>query len=198
MLKLCCLSYLPSLYILSFGTPSFPELASANLNKETFVYHYRRWFLRIKDVIFTYHMCLKCLFFFLVCCIKSLFIFALNFFLWLYRSLKEFFFFISFLLWNNLRHTKKIPKIVQRVSMIVHLDSLNVMSYVTVVHNYIYQPHEISIGNSIVISRPYSDLASCPAMFLLIPRLHFQLSSFLSLLIWSSLFSLYFLRPRSL
>lgn len=78
----------------------------------------------------------------------------------------------------------------QRVSMIVHLDSLNVMSYVTVVHNYIYEPHEVSIGNSIVISRPYSDFANCPVMFLLIPRLHFQLSGFLSLLIWSSLFSL--------
>lgn len=91
--------------------------------------------------------------------------FALNFFLWLYRSLKEFFF-ISFLLWNNFRHTKKIPKVVQRVNMIVHLDSLNVMSYITIVCNYIYQPREISVGNSIAISGPYTDFANCP-----IPRL---------------------------
>ena len=87
--------------------------------------------------------------------------FALNFFHGLCRSLKECFF-ISFLLWNNFRYTKKIPKVVQRVSMIVHLDSLNVMSYVTIVCNYIYQSHEISIGNSIVVSRPYSDFANRP------------------------------------
>ena len=144
-------------------------------------------------------MCLKWLFFFfLICCIKSFFMFALNFFHGLYRSLKECFF-ISLLLWNNFRYTKKNPKVVQRVSMIVHLDSLNVMSYVTIVRNYIYQPHEISIGNSIVVSRPYSDFANRPIMFFLIPRLHFQLSSFLSLLS-GAVFSafLYFLRPRSL